>query len=442
MLMKQPKTLRKKLKALTDPKPEFVSLVFAGANKTPFRALRAADGEGLIPMTEEARHKQDTHAIASIEFDGNKFKSEAAVKVWLSQGGYTDATVAKTEKGWVAKGAGSVPANTEIQTVDLKDDGVTMHVFEMSPGTPEDSTKTENSLRAKFDGCRAAVSSTYEEGRKKGAIKDIGPEMLNLTMALYDEVRTALRSGDKVAVKAAIEEYEGYVDQLLDMFPGTEVPSMKAFVDAIAPEVDVTKETETAPEAVSTEEELDAAKEVVDQTDEAEEAEKEEEDAEEAEASDESSEKEEDAEDAEKGMNERGKNKKPYMKDDEADSSEDADDETSEKEEDADDETAEKESDDEDAEAEEASAEKSEDPIMALTAVVGNLAQSVKDMQDNLSQKTDVLAERVAAIEETRQTRKSADVDEANSGNTEQRKKTDSQEMDELRTRSVLGMRR
>ena len=439
MLNKRPTTMRKKLKALTDPKPEFVSLVFAGANKTPFRAMKA-DQQG----NEDMSHKQDTHAIASIEFDGNKFKSEAAVKGWLSEGGYTDATVAKTKSGWVAKGSGDAPSDAEIQTVDLKEDGVTMHVFEMNPGTPEDSAKSENSLRRKFDDCRAAVSSTYEEGRKKGDMKDVGPEMLNLTMALYDDLRVALRSGDKEAAKAVTEEFGEYVEALFDMFPGTDVPSFKAFVDAVAPEVDVTKETETAPEAESMEEQ-DAVKDEEQQETEADASEEEvekEEEAEEADASeDEASEKEEEAEDAEKGMNERAKNKKPYMKDE--GEGEDADEgETSEKEddEDADDsETAEKESEDEASEEE---AEKSDDPITALTAIVGNLAQSVESLKETMTVKSDKLAERVAAIEETRQTRKGADVDEANSGNTEQRKKSDSQEMEELRTRSVLGMRR
>lgn len=79
------KVQRKRVKALTDPKPEFVSLVMAGANMTPFTSVKA-DG------VEEVVAKADTHEIVHIVFAKAEYADADAVKAWLTAGGYPDDT--------------------------------------------------------------------------------------------------------------------------------------------------------------------------------------------------------------------------------------------------------------------------------------------------------------------------------------------------------------
>lgn len=79
------------------------------------------------------------------------------------------------------------------------------------------------------------------------------------------------------------------------------------------------------------------------------------------------------------------------------------------------------------------------DAIAQLTAAVGALTTMVESMKSNLTGEIGQVVERVAAIEDVRQTRKGADVDETSTANS---KTTASDGIADMRTRSVLGMRR
>jgi hypothetical protein len=396
MLQRSSRMRKKRVKALTDPKPEFVSLVFAGANKTPFRALRA-EGHSEEDMNQTA-FKADTHAIARIEFDSAHFADEAAVSAWLADGGYEGHTVEKTDAGFMV--AGDVPEGAEITEIEIE--GMKLHVIaakgdeDLHPGAEEAAEAGLEEVRQRCSACYNAVEATYGVGRtmkevNANSFTDMPPGMLDLTMNLYDAIRNNLREGDVTAAKACITEFSSLFDKLLDIFPGKDVPTLTAFVDAIAPEVEMTKQTEEQPatEVVAEETAAKADEVVVEATEVVAEAPAEEIAAEKAEVVE---------------------GEAPAATEVQAGAVEEI--------------------------------AKSDDPLAALTALVGNLAQSVQTLSETVAQKSEEIAERVAAIEDVRQTRKGADVDETGTASAVTAEDESTTRVAELRTRSVLGMRR
>lgn len=447
MLNRSAQHRRKRVKALTDPKPEFVSLVGAGANKTPFRALRADCIEQGGP---EVAMKSDAYAVARIEFDGQEFNDQAAVAEWLKSGGYSDAVVEKTDDGFVV--SGDIPEDADL--IEITGDGFTMFVTEVNPGA-EEAQKSE--IRKKYDETRAlteSLASAWDDSKTVtgvlSAVKHAPPGLMDMTMAMYDAIRNSLHTGDTVAAKAAINEFSSLFNQLLEIFPGEETPTMKAFVDAVAPEVEMTKETTEAVE--NAEKELDVTNE------------------EEAQKANESTGPSGEAADAKlvSGPDADG----AIVAGDEVDNTPEGNaasgpepdgDAAAEKQtstpdspnavtqDSTEEEVAERVKEEGDADApteesedEEATAAKSEeeDPMAALAAAMATLTQSVANLTETVSksaEQTDELAQRVAAVEDVRQTRKGADVDEATPSKKSETSISD--EMAELRQRSMLGMR-
>lgn len=107
----------KKAIALTNPNPSFVSLVRAGANMTPFLAVKSAEGNAQeAPMKVK---KSDTHDIAGITFKSASFADEAAVQAWLTAGGYEDTTITKKGDDFYVAG---VDGLSDVKSVEA--DGV------------------------------------------------------------------------------------------------------------------------------------------------------------------------------------------------------------------------------------------------------------------------------------------------------------------------------
>ena len=431
MLTRRGRPQRKTLKALTDPQPEFVSLVSAGANKTPFRAMKAS---------VDAHESEHPYEVARIEFSEDHYPSESAVQVWLDEGGYEDIEIQKTATGYMVEG--EIPEGAETQVIESPKQGLVLTVAEVTPGTQSQKSDIEDdALRIQFNECRDILQAEEPEA----ALKEASPFMKSLTADAYEAVRLALRNGDVGGARIAIKQFSVMFDELLDVFPDAEASTTKAFVDALAPEVEMTEKT-TAEEEVILETdaaEEEAVKEEEQQAEKTEEVE--------AEAADQETDAEEEAEKAEEESEDEeeaqkrypGKDKRKDEEEDDAEKSEDeSEDEAEKSEDDEDAESAEK--DDESEETEETDqqeAAKSTD-LTEIAALVGNLAASVNTLTETVqksAEQTEALAERVEAVEESRQTRKGADVDEAISK--KQSEPTITDEMSELRTRSMLGIR-
>jgi len=234
-----PKNVRRRVKALTDPRPERVSLVNAGANMTPFRVIKAEDAvqpvANTVTGTETVEHG-DTTAIKSgqeivkIVFDIATYADEDAVTKWLTAGNYEDVVVSKTDTGFVVTSKadeGKEPVETRAITMP---NGITVHVTKT---VPETAAKTEDaaavvvdtvvlpSLTAKFDTFYASYlgSSTLEEALEMGAMDGIPPGFMEITAAFYGAMRNAFTVGDMEAVKSICGEMGDICAKLGEIFP-------------------------------------------------------------------------------------------------------------------------------------------------------------------------------------------------------------------------------
>lgn len=94
--MKRQPTRRKTIvNVLADADPRYVSLVDHGANQRPFHSVK----RDHQPKETEGMPKQPAFKIHRVVFDPAHFATEDAVKSFLTGKGYTDFTVAKTDKG-------------------------------------------------------------------------------------------------------------------------------------------------------------------------------------------------------------------------------------------------------------------------------------------------------------------------------------------------------
>ena len=115
--------------ALTQPKPNFVSAVWAGANQLPWTALKGADAVLTLKTEELAMTlktlKEAGVEIAQIAFAADKFADEASVSKWLADGGYGDYEIEKTDSGsFVVKSKSEFVGDMR----QIEADGVTLTV--------------------------------------------------------------------------------------------------------------------------------------------------------------------------------------------------------------------------------------------------------------------------------------------------------------------------
>jgi hypothetical protein len=132
-MRRTPRKMKTIAVALTDPQPNFVSLVKAGANMTPFKAVRAAvevEGDDEMKVT-----RSSDHGIASFTFSKEVFKAEAEVKAWLDAGGYEDYEIVSKDDAFFV--AGEEGLSEEVQLVEK--DGVTTAVAPRAVETEKDA---------------------------------------------------------------------------------------------------------------------------------------------------------------------------------------------------------------------------------------------------------------------------------------------------------------
>lgn len=117
----KPITRNVKAKALTNPFPSYVSLVKAGANQRPIRAIKM-DGFASEENSDMKIQRADAkiaalittgYDLVSLSFAKDTFADTAAVKAWLDDGGYSDYEIVDTKKGFeVVNGSARVETGT------------------------------------------------------------------------------------------------------------------------------------------------------------------------------------------------------------------------------------------------------------------------------------------------------------------------------------------
>jgi hypothetical protein len=427
---RKPKSQRRRVKALTDPHPEFVSLVQAGANMTPFKAVKSEDAQ-----------KSDTHTLVKVAFRAEQFADEASVKAWLDDGGYENYEIAKTDEGFEVKSAAADEIDeTDLSVIEME--GLSLFVMKLDEPTgeavekqPSDVTAVDGETVAKADEAEDAVEAEAAETEEvakadepaapelrakfddmmahysnkdtlSGVLADgfdgLPPGFFELTGAMYTAVRNACMGGDLEGVRRIASEYGDMVARMAALFPMNDdmtLTQRTALFEALAPEIALVK-AEAPAEAVEAEAveavETEAAK---------------------AETTEETVETEQASAD---------EPVKPVAKE-EAET--EAAPVVAEVSEEAEPETA--------AKADEA-------PVDALAALVGAVAQlteQVGSLHKDLATKADALAVRVDALE-GRQTRKSADVEEDVQASPAKAQKSGSSDFQTLALRGALGIAR
>ena len=117
-LNRTPRKHKVETKALTDPKPAFVSLVKAGANQVPFLAVRC---DGDVSLQERIKiMRQKGYEVARVEMKrGDQFPDLAAAQKWLTEGGYEGAQLVEAGDCFKAEGDESAFEQDSIVQIEL-----------------------------------------------------------------------------------------------------------------------------------------------------------------------------------------------------------------------------------------------------------------------------------------------------------------------------------
>lgn len=287
-----PKTIRKAVRILTDPIPEFVSLVGRGANQTPFRVVKfdptaLIDEDKDMPKAHEAVIRQDGDKvikradIVRIDFASANFATEDAVTSFLTDRGYEDFSVIKSDTGFTVAGRNVIDFDKDsISPIELRPGAVvtvgkvTDPAAEAEPETPEapktdgeptdpqeegvhkategdaeddeakkveeakaaevkkaeeDAAKvdpfkimreTDPDIAKKFDDWIAQFSNAenIKDVMKTGA-DGLPPGMGEITGAMFTALRNALGRGNNSAVEGIAGEFAEMVVKLAKAFP-------------------------------------------------------------------------------------------------------------------------------------------------------------------------------------------------------------------------------
>lgn len=166
-----------KARALTNPTPNFVSLVKGGANQRPFRAVRMEGVKPSEPTQEDSDMTNvkldDGHDIAALKFSGETFATEAAVKAWLDQGGYSAYEIETTKDGFTVTNTAVEFEEGTTQKVEGAVKGLTVYVGKLA--SPEATEKSDEEVTSEAATANpssvqplAPASQKAAEGAAKG----------------------------------------------------------------------------------------------------------------------------------------------------------------------------------------------------------------------------------------------------------------------------------
>lgn len=462
-LNREPRTVRRRVKALEDAKPSKVSLVKAGANKTPFRVVKD-DGSVEIAALPTADLTDANYDIAYITFDARAY-DEPKIEDWLKDGGYSDYRIQKDE------GAGTfivTPEGVDIAELAVRGavtlrDGITVHILSQDKAQKEDEKTAPPDPEAapvqpvaismeeaskKFDSYSAQAGwngKSLREVLENSSWDGLPLGIYDLTQALYGAVKANFRDGSLDGIRSAVNEYGDKLTALAALFPHPKLPDdlglalkgdasipdydRAALVAHLAPDFAPTQTLKTEGDGAMPKDIKDAA---------------------EAEATSQKAAFKAcaDYKTGEACTKAGACGAEKTAKKDEAGAGETPPVETEDK---------------KDAAEGETPAQKTEGSVTAgsedanvpawaralfepLAKSVGDLAKTVEAGFAQSAQKADALEQRVTSVEEgsasSRQTRKGADVEDATAGSTEdaeRRKKAD--EFDAWNRRGLLGIR-
>jgi hypothetical protein len=256
-MRRKPKIVQATAKALTDPRPQFVSLVESGANMTPFLAVKA----DKPPAGDATAAKAASHEVARIVFRAEKFADEGAVQAWLDDGGYEGYTITKAEGGFEVAGT-----YTGDDVREIAMDGMTIFVaprpVEAAKETPPPAEAVASVITSVQPVAQKADSSTvlaqkfagwcamYAEREVKSFTDLIAfcndglpPGIYEVTEVLYAAVRRSALARDMAGIRAAATEYGDLVARMVELIPSpaekADTETLRQVIKALAPDIAV-----------------------------------------------------------------------------------------------------------------------------------------------------------------------------------------------------------
>lgn len=234
-MKRKPRTSVIKARALTDPRPAFVSIVKGGANQTPFRAVKmdprliGADEKDADMTTKKAAAPlvAQGYDISALRFAHQEFPTEAAVQAWLDAGGYEGTTIKAAADGFDV-------LNTEVEfeegtltKIDGPVPGLTVYVGKVKVEETTEKTEEEAVLDASLDN-PSAVQPVATKGEEDGGVEEAQVSLAVEDVAV-DAAMDTTEAVEEVVVEAAAEE------------PAAEVAVEEAPAVEAATEEDATK---------------------------------------------------------------------------------------------------------------------------------------------------------------------------------------------------------
>ena len=234
---RKPKKVKKVVSIMTNPTPEFVSIVGRPANQTPFTAIRM-DPRALQDAAQTREERELAQRSGAVEvginkivFDKNVFRSEETVRSYLDGKGFSDYAVNDLGHSYEVPGADKSDFEGEDVQQVAGNKGVTMYVGKVkqevkaaksaavstvNPG----STSPEASLVKKYDAWLASWSDgkTLAEVLAEGMWDGLPPGFDDVTYAFMTALRNALVQKDENAARQLGVEYMDVVLKLVTLF--------------------------------------------------------------------------------------------------------------------------------------------------------------------------------------------------------------------------------
>lgn len=295
------KRVVKAIQLLTDPEPQFVSLVTHAASQTPFKVIKTdgelepnevvvagakatvteTDNDGETSMSKKQQADARTLVVRSsgtaeaglqrLEFDGGVFASDTDVRTYLASKGYEGGNIEKTDSGYQVVAA---PAEQFTSVSAIKgDDGVTRHVGALATVEPEPEDDGEEvkdavikcadvlgssgnaELVKRYDSWMASYYNADAKtiaGVMSAGVDGLPPGIYELNDAFYAALRNLLLSRDVAGVTKLTAEFGAMIVQLVSVFDFATMPAevVQKMVGE-EPKEKASKSTgETAPAAV------------------------------------------------------------------------------------------------------------------------------------------------------------------------------------------------
>ena len=228
-------TNRIKTVALTDPQPEFVSLVKAGANGTPWLAVKD-DEAGPALKVDRVGLGARGYEIVGVEFSKAEKWTQESAQEWLTSGGYEGYVLEDGETSVVAKSEDGIPEGARVVEMD----GVKVSIIkaetaqkedkpenggDVNPGANPEVKITEpaakSDLRAKFDEYAAWDSEkpgTLSEALKAGN-DGVPPGYYELETAFRVTLFRAMRDEPSL-VPTITTEFGAVIQKMAEAFTG------------------------------------------------------------------------------------------------------------------------------------------------------------------------------------------------------------------------------